>query len=138
MICDTGSCYQTILGTVCPPCQPNPMFGKPYCSEGGQERDYDGLSANKVVICHADGTRSGHLHLMKDSILVEEGDRVECGTRLALIGSSGRSSAPHLHFNAYRPGDGAESDPFDANPDAALWVDPPFPGLLPGTACQGN
>ena len=71
------------------------------------------------------------------------GDPKGCGIPssaegLLVDGSSGRSSAPHLHFNAYRPGAGAESDPFDANPDAALWVDPPLPGLLPGAACQGN
>lgn len=57
---------------------------------------------NEVIIQHDDGTVSVYAHLMKNSVPVAEGDRVECGQFIARVGSSGGSSAPHLHFELRR------------------------------------
>ena len=40
---------------------------------------------------------------MQDSAMVSVGDVVEAGTPLALVGSSGYSFAPHLHFGLESP-----------------------------------
>ncbi|MFK8014785.1 MAG: M23 family metallopeptidase [Gammaproteobacteria bacterium] len=74
--------------------------------------------------------------LMRDEVDVEPGDQVECGDRLGLIASSGRSSAPHLHFDVTREGLDAWVDPFDAGSGESLWVEPSLPGLLPGAVCE--
>jgi murein DD-endopeptidase MepM/ murein hydrolase activator NlpD len=37
-------------------------------------------------------------------LLVREGDEVRAGQVIALTGSSGRSTAPHLHFEVRRSG----------------------------------
>ena len=49
-----------------------------------------------VEIDHGMGVRTRYAHLQ--SILAEKGQRVETGTKVGLVGSSGRSSGPHLHY----------------------------------------
>lgn len=56
------------------------------------------MMANYVAIEHANGWRSDYYHLKRGSVVVRVGDQVSCGTLLGLVGSSGYSSAPHLHF----------------------------------------
>ncbi len=60
-----------------------------------------------VEINHGDGysTRYGHC----DKILVKVGDRVEPGHKIALMGSSGRSTGPHVHYEVLK--DGKQTDP---------------------------
>ncbi|WEK06118.1 MAG: M23 family metallopeptidase [Candidatus Devosia phytovorans] len=58
----------------------------------GQKSGY----GNVVEVTHASGllTRYGHL----SSFLSEEGQAVNTGTPIAKVGSTGRSTGPHLHF----------------------------------------
>ncbi|MCS2608668.1 peptidoglycan DD-metalloendopeptidase family protein [Halomonas dongshanensis] len=49
-----------------------------------------------VVIRHDNGYRTRYLHLSR--ALVERGDRIEMGQRIALSGNTGRSTGPHLHY----------------------------------------
>jgi murein DD-endopeptidase MepM/ murein hydrolase activator NlpD len=52
-----------------------------------------------VKITHGYGkaTRYGHLH----EILVKRGDRVKRGDKIGLVGNTGRSTAPHLHYEVH-------------------------------------
>lgn len=43
-----------------------------------------------------------YAHLVEESILVSEGEYVEKGQRLGIIGNSGRSTGTHLHFSIYK------------------------------------
>ena len=54
---------------------------------------------NHVVVHHAPGVYSLLAHLAPGSIKVRVGEQVERGALLGLVGSSGRSPRPHLHFN---------------------------------------
>ena len=92
------------------------------------------IVANRVHIQHVDGLTSRYLHLMKDSVLVAEGDSVRCGDPLGLVGSSGRSSTPHLHFEV-QDVDGVVIDPFALDPADSLWREQDGPFALPTPGC---
>jgi murein DD-endopeptidase MepM/ murein hydrolase activator NlpD len=64
----------------------------------GTDRDY-GLF---VRLRHADGYETMYGHASR--LLVRDGDDVRAGQVIALTGSSGRSTAPHLHFEISRGG----------------------------------
>lgn len=53
---------------------------------------------NYVVISHSGNILTYYGHLRKNSIIVKKGDKVIPGQKLALVGSSGNSTGPHLHF----------------------------------------
>ena len=54
------------------------------------------LRGNSVIIDHGAGVMSGYHHL--SSIDVADGDVVAAGDRIGLIGSTGLSTGPHLHW----------------------------------------
>ena len=70
-------------------------------SKGCWEDDC-GQYANFMVILHNDGTTGEYYHLDKDGALVEVGDRVTRGQKIALSGNTGHTTMPHLHFAVYR------------------------------------
>jgi murein DD-endopeptidase MepM/ murein hydrolase activator NlpD len=49
-----------------------------------------------VEVDHGLGVRTRYAHMQ--SILADKGQKVEVGSKLGLVGSSGRSSGPHLHY----------------------------------------
>ena len=55
-----------------------------------------------VRLAHLDGYETLYAHTSR--VLVQEGDRVPAGTVIALSGNSGRSTAPHLHYEVRRAG----------------------------------
>ncbi len=74
---------------------------------GGPSKKYKDR-VNFVSIAHADGTVGEYCHLQQNGALVEIGDHVEAGQRVALSGNTGYSTFPHLHFGVYSPIDGKQ------------------------------
>ena len=69
---------------------------------GGPDKKYKD-EANFVSIAHDDGTIGEYLHLKRDGVLVDIGDKVEAGQPIALSGNTGYSTVPHVHFGVYSP-----------------------------------
>ena len=65
---------------------------------------------NVIVIAHGQGLYSYYAHAMR--LLVKQGSRVKKGQSIALLGSSGISSAPHLHFEIWRNGEPLDPEEF--------------------------
>lgn len=58
------------------------------------------VDGNHVVLDHGNGVYTFYAHFQKGSVRVELGEQVRAGQPLALLGNSGNTSAPHLHFQA--------------------------------------
>lgn len=56
-----------------------------------------------IVIDHGEGLTTKYAH--NSSLSVEEGDRIKKGQLIAKMGSSGRSTGPHLHFTVLKGDD---------------------------------
>ncbi len=77
-------------------------------------------NANLVNVRHPDGLTAIYGHLRKGSVAVSVGQQVSVGAILGVVGSSGCSTAPHLHFEL-RDAANRVVDPFREG----LWAAPP-------------
>ncbi len=66
------------------------------------EAGRSGAYGNRIVIQHDDGTATAYSHLARIAV---SGGRVEAGTVIGLLGSTGNSTGPHLHFEATAGGE---------------------------------
>lgn len=71
-------------------------------NDRGCWNDGCGKYANYIVVLHNDGTTGEYYHLMQDGALVEVGDSIARGQKIALSGNTGHTTMPHLHFAVYR------------------------------------
>lgn len=55
-------------------------------------------AGNYVVIEHPDKEYSFYAHLIPNSLKVKNGEKIKQGQVIGLLGNSGNSTAPHLHF----------------------------------------
>ena len=60
-------------------------------------------AGNYVTINHEDGYSSVYMHMTH--YIVEPGDRVKAGEVIGYVGSTGRSTGPHLHFGIHYYGE---------------------------------
>lgn len=60
---------------------------------------HDFVTGNHVILDIGRGNYPMYAHLQPGSITVRVGDRVRRGQVLALVGNSGNSTEPHLHFH---------------------------------------
>ncbi|MGD0442532.1 MAG: M23 family metallopeptidase [Edaphobacter sp.] len=56
------------------------------------------IAGNHVILNLGDGIYAGYAHLQPGSLRVHVGDHVKAGDVLGLVGDSGNSTEPHLHF----------------------------------------
>ncbi len=70
---------------------------------------YSSSMGNYVMIDHGDGLITLYMHASK--LLVSTGEDVTAGQKIALVGSTGRSTGPHLHFGVRK--NGAYVSPWD-------------------------
>ena len=78
-------------------------IGAPYGSDIVAAHDgvvawayYSQTAGNFIGIDHGDGLYTVYMHCSK--LLVSENQTVKAGETIGLVGSTGRSTGPHLHF----------------------------------------
>lgn len=60
------------------------------------EANYNSGAGYHIVIDHGDGIRTYYFH--SSELIASEGDEVNAGDVIMLVGSTGQSTGPHLHF----------------------------------------
>lgn len=85
--------------------------------EDGYDCDRDGSPAQPgcgwyLEIVHAGNIRTRYCHLLRRPE-VKVGDKVTAGQRLGLVGTSGHSSGPHLHFEVHEKDGRGEKSAID-------------------------
>jgi murein DD-endopeptidase MepM/ murein hydrolase activator NlpD len=70
----------------------------------------ENIGGNMVVVDIGGGAFAFYAHLQRGSLKVKLGDHVKTGQEIGLLGNTGNSTAPHLHFHVM---DGPS--PLDAN-----------------------
>lgn len=63
-----------------------------------------GLTGWVVIVSHGNGLETSYNHMYSDGVLVEEGQAVVAGEQIAEVGSTGRSTGPHLHLAVWQNG----------------------------------
>ena len=71
---------------------------------------YDSDYGYNVIIKHASGVSTRYGHMRK--YLVKEGQKVAQGEKVGLLGSTGRSTGPHLHFEVIKSGNTIDPMPY--------------------------
>ena len=59
----------------------------------------DTVGGNHVILNIGGGTFAFYAHLQPGSLKVKAGDKVRRGQVIGLVGNSGNSTEPHLHFH---------------------------------------
>ncbi len=77
-------------------------------------------AGNGIVIDHGDGWETQYSHLMQGTVQVKPGQRLVVGDELGMIGLSGNTEFPHLHFTVRHRGTAID----------------PFTGARQGSACS--
>ena len=74
-------------------------------SQGGTviTAGWGGGYGNMVVIDHGNGYRTLYGHMRTGTLVVSPGQKVSQGQKLGIMGSTGRSTGPHLHFEVQGP-----------------------------------
>jgi len=67
-------------------------------------RGRKGGYGNTIIIKHKDGYKSLYAHQSKFSARLRTGSRVVQGQLIGYVGTTGRSTGPHLHFGIYKNG----------------------------------
>lgn len=89
------------------------LFGKKLAFRRG--------AGNFVLIDHGNGWRTQYAHMRKGSVAVKPGMRINAGQHLGLVGLSGLTEFPHLHFEINHSGQTID----------------PFVGKSNGNDCEG-
>ena len=119
VICGGGSCsggyhYGTDLGTGC---------NAPIYAASAGTVTYAGrlgTYGNFVKIDHGNGVSTGYAHIVDGGIYVSAGQSVSVGDNIASSGSTGASTACHLHFEVWLNGVRSNAAPFMAARGASL------------------
>jgi len=71
---------------------------------------YDRAMGNYIYVKHGNGLETVYMHLSKT--LVKKGQNVKKGEQIGKLGSTGRSTGPHLHYEVHKNGEAVNPKPY--------------------------
>ncbi|MBP1153832.1 MULTISPECIES: M23 family metallopeptidase [unclassified Paenibacillus] len=83
-----------------------------YAAAGGivDSVGYDKLHGHNIIVEHAQGLRTWYMHL--NSSDVRKGEPVDKGQPIGKLGTTGRSTGPHLHYEVLMGGKSSDPAPY--------------------------
>lgn len=94
-----------------------------------------GYLGNHVTISHGDGNFTLYGHMHENSITVKKGDSVNQGQVIGKMGSSGKSTGSHLHFEIRV---GSNNSSSSMNPTDYVSMDTPRQTMFNPTLVEGD
>lgn len=85
-------------------------FGTPIKAAATGTVTYVGLGAERgltgwvIIVDHGNGLETAYNHMSRSGVLVSVGQTVYAGDVIAKVGSTGRSTGPHLHLSVWQNG----------------------------------
>jgi murein DD-endopeptidase MepM/ murein hydrolase activator NlpD len=80
---------------------------------------FNGAFGNLIILEHPGNYRTYYAHLSGYNTELEVGNEVRRGLEIGYVGSTGRSTGPHLHFELRK--DGVYLDPYAVKTQLDLW-----------------
>jgi murein DD-endopeptidase MepM/ murein hydrolase activator NlpD len=80
---------------------------------------YSGAFGNLIILEHPGNYRTYYAHLSNYNVELQVGNEVRRGLEIGYVGSTGRSTGPHLHFELRK--DGVYVDPYALKTQLDLW-----------------
>lgn len=80
---------------------------------------YNGAFGNLIIVEHPGNYRTYYAHLSSYNVELSVGNEVRRGFEIGYVGSTGRSSGPHLHYELRK--DGTYIDPYSSSMLLDLW-----------------
>lgn len=80
---------------------------------------YSGAFGNLIILEHPGNYHTYYAHLSSYNVELELGNEVRRGFEIGNVGSTGRSTGPHLHFELRK--DGVYIDPYASRMQLDLW-----------------
>ncbi|MEW9702133.1 M23 family metallopeptidase [Paenibacillus sp. SI8] len=77
------------------------------------EASYDDEHGNHIIVDHTRGLQTEYMHLNK--MLVKSGESVTKGQKIGLMGTTGRSTGTHLHYEVHKNGVQIDPSPYLIN-----------------------
>jgi murein DD-endopeptidase MepM/ murein hydrolase activator NlpD len=80
---------------------------------------FNGAFGNLIILEHPGNYRTYYAHLSNFNVELQVGNEVRRGLEIGYVGSTGRSTGPHLHFELRK--DGVYVDPYSTKTQLDLW-----------------
>jgi len=80
---------------------------------------YSGAFGNLIILEHPGNYHTYYAHLSNYNVELEVGNEVRRGLEIGYVGSTGRSTGPHLHFELRK--NGIYVDPYGSKTQLDLW-----------------
>jgi antitoxin component YwqK of YwqJK toxin-antitoxin module len=84
------------------------------------KQNVDPYRGNYVELTHSDGNKTNYYHFSSHNTKIKVGDSVKQGDLIGYVGTTGRSTGPHLHYMVSQNGNYIDPGKYEKSKDSAI------------------